>query len=51
MKRMVLIPEEKLLRYEERDKAKNVPEGIMRGGGENLEESQDSTNRYPLSRF
>ena len=43
MKRMVFIPEERLLRYEERDKAKNVPEGIMRGGGENLEESQDST--------
>ena len=33
MKRMVLIPEERLLRYEERDKQK--PEnGIMYGGGE-----------------
>ena len=41
MKRMVLIPEEKLLRYEERDK--KVSEGIMRGGGENSKESQDST--------
>ena len=36
MKRMVLIPEERLLRYEERDKQK--PE-IMYGGGE--EEPQE----------
>ena len=46
MKRMVLIPEERLLRYEERDKqkAKNLPERIMHGGGgEDLKESQDST--------
>ena len=35
MKRMVLIPEERLLRYEERDKQK--PE-IMYGGGEEEEE-------------
>ena len=34
MKRMVLIPEERLLRYEERDKQK--PE-IMYGGGEEEE--------------
>ena len=38
MKRMVLIPEERLLRYEERDKQK--PE-IMYGGGE--EEQQEDT--------
>ena len=48
MKRMVLIPEERLLRYEERDKQKaknnNLPEGIMYGGGEDSEESQDSTD-------
>ena len=35
MKRMVLIPEERLLRYEERDKQR--PE-IMHGGGEEEEE-------------
>ena len=33
MKRMVLIPEERLLRYEERDKQKHE-NGIMYGGGE-----------------
>ena len=38
MKRMVLIPEERLLRYEERDKQK--PE-ILYGGGE--EEPQEDT--------
>ena len=38
MKRMVLIPEERLLRYEERDKQK--PE-IMYGGGEEEEERQE----------
>ena len=32
MKRMVLIPEERLLRYEERDKQK-AEEGVMYGGG------------------
>ena len=35
MKRMVLIPEERLLRYEERDKQRaenDLPEGIMYGG-------------------
>ena len=37
MKRMVLIPEERLLRYEERDKQK--PE-IMYGGGEEEEEEE-----------
>ena len=38
MKRMVLIPEERLLRYEERDKQK--PE-IMYGGGEEEEPQED----------
>ena len=38
MKRMVLIPEERLLRYEERDKQK--PE-IMYGGSEEEEEPQE----------
>ena len=38
MKRMVLIPEERLLRYEERDKQK--PE-IMYGGGEEEEEEEE----------
>ena len=38
---MVLIPEEKLLRYEERDKQK--PEnGMMYGGGEEEEPQEDS---------
>ena len=36
MKRMVLIPEERLLRYEERDK--QTPDGMMYGGGEEEEE-------------
>ena len=40
MKRMVLIPEERLLRYEERDKQK--PEnGMMYGGGEEEEEEEE----------
>ena len=40
MKRMVLIPEERLLRYEERDKQR--PEnGMMYGGGEEEEEPQE----------
>ena len=39
MKRMVLIPEERLLRYEERDKQK--PE-IMYGGGEEEEPQEDA---------
>ena len=39
MKRMVLIPEERLLRYEERDKQK--PE-IMYGGGEEEEPQEDT---------
>ena len=44
MKRMVLIPEERLLRYKERDKQRientynDSPEGIMYGGGEDYEE-------------
>ena len=37
MKRMVLIPEERLLRYEERDK-KRPENGMMYGGGEEEEE-------------
>ena len=40
MKRMVLIPEERLLRYEERDKQR--PE-IMYGGGEEEEEPQEDS--------
>ena len=46
MKRMVLIPEERLLRYEERDKQRtgnDLPEGIMYGGGEDLEETQEDS--------
>ena len=39
MKRMVLIPEERLLRYEERDKQR--PE-IMYGGGEEEEPQEDA---------
>ena len=39
MKRMVLIPEERLLRYEERDKQK--PE-ILYGGGEEEEPQEDA---------
>ena len=45
MKRMVLIPEERLLRYEERDKQRaenrNLPEGTMYGGGS--EEPQEDS--------
>ena len=37
MKRMVLIPEERLLRYEERDKQRGEQD-IMYGGGEKEEE-------------
>ena len=39
MKRMILIPEERLLRYEERNKQRientynDLPEGVMYGGG------------------
>ena len=40
MKRMVLIPEERLLRYEERDKQRGEQD-IMYGGGEK-EEEEDS---------
>ena len=40
MKRMVLIPEERLLRYEERDKQRaEHRDGIMYGGGEDSEET------------
>ena len=41
MKRMVLIPEERLLRYEERDKQRGEQD-IMHGGGEEEEEETDS---------
>ena len=42
MKRMVSIPEERLLRYKERDKQK--PEnGMMYGGGEEEEEPQEDS--------
>ena len=46
MKRMVLIPEERLLRYEERDKQRSengLPEGIMYGGGKDSEETQEDS--------
>ena len=43
MKRMVLIPEERLLRYEERDKQRaEHRDDIMYGGGEEGEEETDS---------
>ena len=43
MKRMVLIPEERLLRYEERDKQRSEHrDDIMYGGGEKEEEEGDS---------
>ena len=41
MKRMVLIPEERLLRYEERDKQRGEQD-IMYGGGEKEGEETDS---------
>ena len=41
MKRMVLIPEERLLRYEERHKQRGEQD-IMYGGGEKEEEETDS---------
>ena len=41
---MVLIPEERLLRYEERDKQKTENrDGIMYGGGEDSEETQEDS--------
>ena len=46
MKRMVLIPEERLLRYEDRDKQRtenDLPEGIMYGGSEDSEETQEDS--------
>ena len=42
MKRMVLIPEERLLRYEERDKQRPENE-MMYGGGEEEEEPQEDS--------
>ena len=42
MKRMVLIPEERLLRYEERDKQRvEHRDDIMYGGGEEEEEEEE----------
>ena len=41
MKRMVLIPEERLLRYEERDKQRPENE-MMYGGGKEEEPQEDS---------
>ena len=49
MKRMVLIPEERLLRYEKRDKQMNentrndLSEGIMYGGGEDPKETREDS--------
>ena len=40
MKRMVLIPEERPLRYEERDKQRTAENRIMYGGGEEEEEEE-----------
>ena len=41
MKRMVLIPEERLLRYEERDKQRaEHRDDIMYGGGEKKKKKQ-----------
>ena len=43
MKRMVLIPEERLLHYEERDKQRTENrDGIMYGGGEDSEDSKET---------
>ena len=43
MKRMVLIPEERLLRYEERDKQRGNPrKDIMHGGGEEEDEEEET---------
>ena len=43
MKRMVLIPEERLLRYEERDRQRvEHRDDVMYGGGEEEEEETDS---------
>ena len=44
MKRMVLIPEERLLRYEERDKQRpENRDGIMYGGGEDSKETREDS--------
>ena len=52
MKRMVLIPEEKLLRYEERDKQRpENRDGMMYGGGEEEEPQEDSLSVVIYSRF
>ena len=50
MKRMVLIPEERLLRYEERDRERlgntESPEGIMHGGGMADFDMQFAINKF-----
>ena len=50
MKRMVLIPEERLLRYEERDKQRaEHADDIMYGGGEEEEEEEEEeTDSLPV---
>ena len=51
MKRMVLIPEERLLRYEERDKQRGEHrKDIMYGGGEEEEEETDSLSAEMIVR-
>ena len=51
MKRMVLIPEERLLRYEERDKQRGNPRNdIMHGGGEEEDEETDSLSAEMIVR-
>ena len=51
MKRMVLIPEERLLRYEERDKQRGNPRNdIMYGGGEEEDEETDSLSAEMIVR-
>ena len=50
MKRMVLIPEERLLRYEERDKQRiEHRNDIMYGGGEEGEEEEEEEETDSLS--
>ena len=50
MKRMILIPEERLLRYEERDRQgtgnADPPGGVMHGGGEDFDMQQAINTFY-----
>ena len=50
MKRMILIPEERLLRYEERDRQgtgnTDPPGGVMHGGGEDFDMQQAINTFY-----